>query len=188
MGLQSFLENMRTRYDEVIKLCGSLKRLPRKGWLIGNVKDSESVSEHSMRVSFLAMLLCPKGLDKDKCIRMGVIHDLAESIMGDLTPLCGVSQEMKRKREEEAWSYISRSLGDNELETLWTEFENGETPEARFMNELDKLEMLIQAEEYENEQNIDLSSFFKFDNFFTFDETKEIYTSIMQRRLQRDPK
>ena len=31
---------------------------------------------------------------------MALVHDLAESIVGDLTPSCGVSKEEKAKREK----------------------------------------------------------------------------------------
>ena len=35
-----------------------------------------------------------------RCIKMALVHDLAESIVGDLTPSCGVSKEEKHKREK----------------------------------------------------------------------------------------
>lgn len=37
---------------------------------------------------------------------MALVHDLAESIVGDITPLCGVSKEEKIQRElVRAWVY-----------------------------------------------------------------------------------
>lgn len=35
-----------------------------------------------------------------RCVKMSLVHDLAESIVGDLTPFCGVSKEEKHKREK----------------------------------------------------------------------------------------
>lgn len=33
-------------------------------------------------------------------MKMAIIHDLAECIVGDITPFCGVSKEDKHAREE----------------------------------------------------------------------------------------
>lgn len=43
---------------------------------------------------------------------MALVHDLAESIVGDITPHCGVSVEEKHRREEEAMKNICSLLGD----------------------------------------------------------------------------
>jgi 5'-deoxynucleotidase YfbR-like HD superfamily hydrolase len=68
--------------------------------------------------------------------------------------------------------------------------EEGVTNEAKFVFQLDKLEMLIQADEYERLQpGLDLSQFFKgykgftgYDDFFTFLTTLEVYNAIKARR------
>jgi putative hydrolase of HD superfamily len=39
-------------------------------------------------------------LDYSKCVRMALVHDLAESIVGDITPYCGISKKEKFKQEE----------------------------------------------------------------------------------------
>jgi putative hydrolase of HD superfamily len=124
---------------------------------------------------------------------MALIHDLAEAKVGDITPLDGVPLEDKYARENAAWSRISESLGSTELQDLWKEMEEGKTNEAKFVFQLDKLEMLIQAEEYENLQpGLDLSQFFKgykdfpgYDSFFTFSTTSAVYQSILARRKAR---
>ena len=179
---------MNTKFDKVIELCGILKRVPRTGWVRSKVNNPESIADHSMRTSFLAMLLCPTNVNKDKVVQMALIHDLAESIATDITPYDGISNEEKFKLEDDAWTIISNSLNNNEMQLLWREMEDGITLEAKFVKELDKLEMLIQAEEYENLQNdLNLSGFFKnYDEFFTFDSIKEIYNSIKLRRLNKN--
>ncbi|OHT12917.1 HD domain containing protein [Tritrichomonas foetus] len=185
---------MSTKYDRAIELCGVLKRIPRTGWVRNKVNDPESVADHSMRVSFLAMILCPPDLNKDKAVQMALIHDLAESIVSDITPLDGVTHEDKYQRENNAWTQISQSLNNDEMQKMWQEMEEGKTREARFVFELDKLEMLIQAEEYENLQpGLDLTQFFKgykgfagYDDFFTFKETKEVYDAIIERRKAKE--
>lgn len=40
-----------------------------------------------------------------------LVHDLAECIVGDLTPHCGVTPEEKHRREDEAMKYIAELTG-----------------------------------------------------------------------------
>lgn len=176
-----------TKWDFAIELCGRLKQLKRKGWVMNNVENPECVADHSMRTAFLALILCPPEVDKDKAVEMALVHDVAESIITDITPRDGVPREEKLRRENDAWSEISESLGSREMQALWQELEAGETPEARFVNQLDKLEMLIQAEEYENAQNLNLSQFFDGLglDFFTTDSVRAVYLAIMERRANR---
>lgn len=184
---------MYCQYDRAIELCGILKRIPRTGWVRSNVEHPESVADHSMRTAFLAMIICPPEVEKDKAVKMALIHDVAESIVSDITPLDGVTLEDKYTRENNAWTEISQSLGTDEMQKLWAEMEAGKSLEAKFVYQLDKLEMLIQAEEYEKLQpGLDLSQFFKgykgfagYKNFFTFSTTKEVYESILKRRQSR---
>lgn len=188
--INSIFTLMNTKYDRAIELCGKLKQTPRTGWVNNHVLNPESVADHSMRTSFLAMILCPPDLDKNKVVQMALIHDLAESIISDITPFDGVTVEDKFTRENRAWSEISKSLDNDEMQQLWLEMENGKTEEGKFVKQLDKLEMLIQAEEYEKQQDgLNLQQFFNgypgfdgFDTFFTFKEIKDVYEAIKARR------
>jgi putative hydrolases of HD superfamily len=47
-----------------------------------------------------------------------------------------------------------------EMFSLWQEFENGNCIEADIARQLDKLEMIIQADEYERQQGVRLQDFF----------------------------
>ncbi|KAH0793189.1 HD domain-containing protein 2 [Histomonas meleagridis] len=179
-----------TKYDHAIELCGILKRIPRTGWVKNHVNDPESVADHSMRTAFLAMTLCPPEVNREKAVQMALIHDLAESIVSDITPFDGVTESDKFNRENSAFTNITESLEDDYMQKLWLEMEEGKTIEAKFVKQLDKLEMLIQAEEYEKLQpGLDLSQFFKgypgfegFETFFTFQSIKDVYQAILERR------
>lgn len=50
---------------------------------------------------------------------------------------------------------------EQEIVALWLEYENCVTPEAVLAFQLDKLEMIIQANEYEEQQNVVLEDFFQ---------------------------
>ena len=41
---------------------------------------------------------------------MSLVHDLAESIVGDITPHCGVSEVEKHEKETEAMEYLASLL------------------------------------------------------------------------------
>ena len=65
-----------------------LKKLPRSGWKIKvGLENSESVAEHSYMMSVMAMVLSDlKNLDSEKVIKMSILHDWAESKIGDFMP------------------------------------------------------------------------------------------------------
>lgn len=105
------------------------------------------------------------GLDRNKCIKMAIVHDLAEAIVGDITPHDGVSKEEKNRREQEAINTMCNMLGGGprakEIHDLWLEYEANSSPEAKVVKDFDKVEMILQALEYENAQGKDLDEFFQ---------------------------
>lgn len=70
----------------VTELLGKLKDLKRSGWIMKKVSAPESVADHSWGVALLAVLLTPEGLDRHKCLQLAIVHDLQETIVGDITP------------------------------------------------------------------------------------------------------
>ena len=92
-------------------------------------------------------------LDTNKCIQMALVHDLAEATVGDITPHCGVSDEEKHKLEKEAMENLCRLLpiSNHNIQELWKEYEDGVSEEAKLVKDLDKLEMILQALEYEKD-------------------------------------
>jgi putative hydrolases of HD superfamily len=139
-----------------------LKRLYRQGWLKRGLPESlcESVAEHSFGTAFLALLLAGKDgecgslgrADPARAALLALVHEMGEAYAGDITPVDGVSREDKEKLEREA---IARALEGHPdrgwLLALWEEFEAGATPEARFVRQLDRLEMGLQAALHEAE-------------------------------------
>jgi putative hydrolase of HD superfamily len=139
-----------------LRVAGELKRIARSGWMRVGVEHPESVAEHSYRTALLAMLLADlEGLDGGRVVRMALLHDLAESRIGDLTPeekeLLG---ETHRRGEEEAMLIILNGLPlglAGRYLDLWREYQEGKSPEARVVHQADRLEMILQALEYEEE-------------------------------------
>lgn len=78
-----------------------LQTTKRTGWIQHNIELPESIAEHMYRMGIMCLLFKDSpGIDYSKCIKMALVHDLAESIVGDITPQCGVSRDEKCKREE----------------------------------------------------------------------------------------
>ncbi|XP_011404693.2 PREDICTED: HD domain-containing protein 2 homolog isoform X2 [Amphimedon queenslandica] len=157
------------------KLCSKLKHLKRTGWVNHNVKEPETVAGHMYRMSLMSFLFSKdNSIDYNKCVKMSLVHDLAESIVGDLTPSCNVSKEEKHQREKDAMVKISelvpKEVGQ-ELYSLWTDYEECLSPEAVLVHDLDKFDMIFQAYEYETDQGRkgELQQF--------FDSTKDIFKS-----------
>ncbi len=133
-----------------------LKEVVRAGWLRVGVTPAESVAAHSWGVAFLALLLCPPGLDRGRVLAMAILHDLAEVETGDITPHDGVDRAEKRRRETRAIDRLLEARPD--LRALWDEAEAHATPEAQFLKQLDILEMGVQARRY-MAQGFDVSEF-----------------------------
>ena len=95
-------------------------------------------------------------LNKDRCIKLALAHDMAECIVGDVTPSDRVSKEEKHRQEKQAMEQLAELAGEEagkELYELWEEYEFQKTPEANFVKDVDRFEMVLQAHEYENVEN-----------------------------------
>ncbi len=129
-----------------------LKDLPRTGWVRSGVQDPESVAAHSWGMAVLALHFAPKNLDLAKVLAMCIIHDLPEVRVGDLTP----HDDVRNKAELEA-SAMSELAP--EWLGLFHEYESGHSEEAKFVKQIDKLDMGLQASIYQSRQELDLSEF-----------------------------
>ncbi|KAF0716431.1 Aste57867_2855 [Aphanomyces stellatus] len=150
---------------EFLRICGNLKRLKRTGWVNHKVNQPESVADHMYRMAMCTMLLDGDStLDRTRCIKMAIVHDLAESYVGDITPHDGVSNDDKHRLEKNAIDDICEKLGHSqaamEIKELWHEYENASTDEAKMVKDFDKFEMILQADEYESVQDVNLDQFF----------------------------
>lgn len=79
-----------------------------------------------------------------------------------------------------ACTAISQGLQRQEIIDMFTEFEAKVTPEAQFVSECDKLDMLIQAWIYEEEQHKNL------DDFFLKCTLPQKFTPLVEIRKQID--
>jgi putative hydrolase of HD superfamily len=147
--------------------CSLLKVTKRTGWLLRGLVDIESVADHSWRMSLMALLLgSSAGIDAQRAMSIAVVHDLAEALVGDIAPGQGVDKAMKQLLEADAMkSIVGQLAAENaalgrHVSELWLEYEGAQTAEALFVKDMDKLEMILQAREYERARGVDLQDFF----------------------------
>ena len=132
---------------------GALKGVKRTGWGRHGIPGCESVADHSFRVAIMCMIYANEfGVDEDKCVKMALLHDIHEAESGDLVQrrgLVGIPENEKRDREEDGFGRLSVPMPEGaEIKGLWLEAFERSTPEAIFVDEMDKLEMALQALEY----------------------------------------
>ncbi|XP_062223914.1 uncharacterized protein LOC133922554 [Phragmites australis] len=151
---------------DFLTLCYRLKTTKRAGWVKRGVQAPESVADHMYRMGVMALVAADlPGVDRDRCVKMAIVHDIAEAIVGDITPSDGVPKEEKSRREKEALDHMCDLLGGGsraqEIRELWMEYEENASLEAKVVKDFDKVEMILQALEYEKEQGQDLEEFFQ---------------------------
>ncbi|HVP23997.1 MAG TPA: HD domain-containing protein [Conexivisphaerales archaeon] len=138
-----------------LEACSGAKRVERKGWRAGaEIRDPESVADHMYATALAAMMAGDLfDLDAEKMVRMALLHDVCEVITGDIQP--GEMEASKKSRlESRALAKLLRPLPARirkKYLAAFEEFNRGSSREARLVRDLDKLEMVVQAAEYEKE-------------------------------------
>ena len=146
------------------------------------------------RMSLISMFapetLRPK-LDLYKCMRMSLIHDMAELLVGDITPVDGVPKPEKNRREAATMDYLTKTLlrgphktTADELRAIWQEYEDSETLDSTFVHDVDKLELLLQMVEYEKagKGKLDLGEFARVPRKIVLPEMKAWAEELVQER------
>lgn len=173
-----------------------LKTTKREGWRRFGIARGESIADHMYRMAMISMLAPPSlraRIDRDKCTRMCLIHDMAESLVGDITPVDGVAKPEKSRREADTMDYLTGNLlkgllggeaAGEEIRALWQEYEDSETLDSHFVHDIDKVELLLQMVEYEKrgERKLDLGEFAYVATRLALDETKEWAAEILKER------
>jgi len=142
---------------EFWKFAVKLKTEPRKGWTHGpEIERIESVADHSFGVAILCLLeATARGYDVGRALALALLHDIEESVIGDLTPqdkkklASGGLYSMKVRARSKILRTVPRERKP-EFRRLWTDLDRGKTKEARLVKDLDKLEMALQASQYES--------------------------------------
>ncbi|KAA8650673.1 hypothetical protein EYZ11_003456 [Aspergillus tanneri] len=175
-------------------LLERLKTTKREGWRRFSITAGESISDHMYRMSVMTMFAPPSlagRLNLPHCMKMALIHDMAESLVGDITPVDNVDKPEKARREADVMDYITKNLlggvpggilTGQEILKVFQEYEDNETLEAQFVHDIDKMELLLQMIEYERAHELDLSEFCHVAGRVQLPEIKEWAATVLQER------
>jgi len=169
-----------------------LKNLYRQGWLDKGVSelDCETVADHSFGVALLGYIIAEEyrhDLDSQRVMRLGLLHDLGEIYAGDITPREDISSKDRFIKEHDAVQKVFSHLSNPEKYiNLWLEVEREESPEAKFVKQVDRLEMALQANLYERMNYSNLDEFFLYvQKRITSNELKSILDDVFKLRKHR---
>lgn len=109
------------------------------------------------RMAMITLMCTEPSLDRFKMVQIALVHDLAEAIVGDITPMDNIPKQEKARMEMEAMERIcnelipsaTHRLQADSLMALFREYEDKSTPEARYVKDVDKYELVLQTFEYE---------------------------------------
>ncbi len=160
------MEEKMKRVVEFYALTHKLKTLIRTGWKIWGVKTDrlESVAEHIYGTQMLAFAINNEfelGLDMQKVAYMLAFHELGECVVGDITMFENISKEEKHKLElkavEDSLNLLSNNDLNNEVLSIFNEFEDRKTKESVFAHMIDKFECDLQVKYYDEQGCCDLN-------------------------------
>lgn len=126
-----------------------LKQVLRRTSLIGESR-AENSAEHSWHLGVMAAVLAehaPEPVDMERTVAMLLVHDVVEIDAGDTFAFDVAANADKEEREQRAADRLFGLLPADQtalVRSLWDEFEEGRTPEARFANALDRFHALLQ--------------------------------------------
>ena len=177
-------------YLDILHVAERLKDTPRH--CTTTKGRTESVAEHSWRISLMAFLLrheFPK-LDIDRVVDMCLIHDLGECFTGDIPTF--IKTDDDREVEDSLLNRWVQSLPEElskDISELYKEMDAQETKEAKLYKSLDKLEALIQHNESPidtwSENEYELNKTYAFDTVSFSEWLTELRKAVLDDTLKK---
>lgn len=146
-----WLEGLDNRLDRQLRFLIEADRLKTviRGNRIGDASRRENTAEHSWHLALFAMVLREWAIgevDVWRVVQMLILHDLVEIESGD-TPLFDAAGAVDQAdREERAANKLFGMLPSGQgdaMRSIWGEFEEAETADARFAKALDRLQPIL---------------------------------------------
>lgn len=192
--IRQLLDNPANHIHAFIQIIRYLKTSKRTGWLDRGVPSdqTELIADHMYRMAVLAMIVPRLDISIDTCVKIAIIHDIAELLVGDIPPYVNVLKQEKHRREYETIKYLSLLVKTynpkfaEELVELWLDYEEIRTVEARYIKDIDKLEMIQQAFDYEQQFGLkyDMTEFYQARLLIKTEEIGKLCDELIERRTQ----
>lgn len=147
-------------------------------------------------ITMLAPASLSARLNIPHCTKMALVHDMAELLVGDITPKDQVPKEEKARREADTMEYLCGEKGllgkwaqgeqGRSVQAIFDEYEESKTLESLFVHDVDKIELLLQMVEYEKrgEGKLDLGEFSWVAQKVQLEEMKEWCREILRERVE----
>lgn len=191
------MHDLRARASALVdffEIIHPLDRVPRAGFLLRGVPEPESVSAHSHFVALLALLVTerePEVYDQKRILAMALTHDISEARIMDIPmPYADAYlSDAKHRAEQEIMEDLLKDIAPH-LAELHAEFSDAQTPEARLLRGLDKVQMMIKILCYEREHRGYMQEFWdnpKNFNDYGIPEVAAIFDEICQRAGRERP-
>lgn len=174
---------MSDELDALLEMV-DLKDETRTGWDLRGVAAPESVAAHSWGTATLCLLFAERaGVDRCRAAEMALLHDLAEARTGDVATRAeegaqAVDPAEKEAAERDAITDILAPF-DDDLLARWEAYETRETPTARFVKDMDLVDMCLQALAYERRDRYDGTD--PAGNFRAYDDLDEFFATAAPR-------
>lgn len=144
--------------ERLAEAVHKLKSEPRAGWpLLGVPREMiQSVAGHHADTMKMAFMIAAQNIDPAHIARMMAVHDLAESVTGDFVSggrfKDAITKPEKQRLERIAMRMLLQDFpnedASREIKALWEEYEDGKTANAIMAHDIDKLELVMQAQYY----------------------------------------
>ncbi len=170
-----------------------LKRTARGGWVMRGVPNAEDVAAHSYGVAWTAMLLANQisletnvQFDMARLLSMALIHDIPEGLTTDIPSPAWKLMPTGAKEDVERGvmaQIVEGNAQSDQLMELWEEMHGRQTAESKLVHDADKVEMYLQAWQYERQfGNQQLNEFWEKEHQFHFELSQSIYAEIRSKR------
>ncbi|KMZ53399.1 HD domain-containing protein [Dorea sp. D27] len=133
---------------EFIREIDKEKFIGRQTYL-SDGKRKENDAEHAWHMAIMTLLLSEyanEEIDVLKTVSMLLIHDIVEIDAGDTYAYDEAAKATQEAREQQAADRIFGLLPEDQsrrMRSLWEEFEERKTPEARFARAMDNIQPVM---------------------------------------------
>ena len=126
---------------DFFKISSNLKNIPRQGWIDKlSLKHPESVADHTYSMTMMSMIISDmENFNSEKILKMSLLHDLAESKIGDFTPE-QIDSKKKIQLENNAFNEIMKTLPEKIRSSyleLWKEYQENISSEAKIIHQIE---------------------------------------------------
>jgi putative hydrolase of HD superfamily len=148
-----------------LRVAYQLKRTLRYASTRDHENHSESVAEHVFGLFYLAQYFLPledpeKKLDVEKLYRILLFHDFGEITHGDFPYHIKTKEHEKQEREDAKIVFASLpALIQQPAIEAWQDFDQQQSPEAKFASALDKIEPAFELMDPISEKSLKRTKF-----------------------------